>query len=141
MKRQGDIKQCSECKERKSVADFYKNPSLPDRLDNLCKECRKVRVKLYDKKKVWKKKKYILEYLKNHACVDCDNDDIRVLDFDHVRGEKKNHVSTMVRDRTSVSVLISEIEKCDIRCANCHRIRTGIQTLAWKNDPSSSLGL
>lgn len=44
------------------------------------------------------------------------------MDFDHVRGEKA--FSIAVRYVHSLDKLFAEIEKCDIVCANCHRIRT-----------------
>jgi hypothetical protein len=44
------------------------------------------------------------------------------MDFDHVRGEKLNNVSDMVRGPTEA--LLSEIAKCELVCAVCHRNRT-----------------
>ncbi len=69
-------------------------------------------------------KEFVKDYLLNHPCVDCGNSDIRVLDFDHVKGNKVNNISNLVRNATSLNNIISEIEKCEIRCANCHRIVT-----------------
>jgi hypothetical protein len=47
-----------------------------------------------------------------------------VMEFDHVRGEKSNDISTMVNRSVSMKTLQAEIDKCEIVCANCHRIRT-----------------
>jgi predicted transcriptional regulator len=69
-------------------------------------------------------KQITLNYLKTHPCVDCGNSDVRVLEFDHVRGVKINSVSAGVRDSWSVKKLLDEIDKCEIRCANCHKIVT-----------------
>lgn len=44
------------------------------------------------------------------------------MDFDHVRGVKEFAVSKS-RFNTMKRVL-AEIAKCDLVCANCHRIRT-----------------
>lgn len=46
------------------------------------------------------------------------------MDFDHVRGEKVADLSTMVNQCTTVAAIDAEIAKCDLVCANCHRIRT-----------------
>lgn len=67
------------------------------------------------------------EYMSDKECIDCGMSDIRYLDHDHVRGIKKFGVSRMVRSSThSWEAVKKEIEKCDIRCANCHRIKTAI---------------
>ena len=60
-------------------------------------------------------------WLLAHPCVDCGEGDPVVLDFDHVRGEKDRAVSLMVRNGVSIEKLQAEIDKCDVRCANCHR--------------------
>lgn len=64
----------------------------------------------------------IIEYLKIHPCVDCGNPDIRVLEFDHVRGKKRDCVPAIAR-KCSWENTLKEIAKCEVRCANCHKIR------------------
>ena len=66
-------------------------------------------------------KDYIVEYLKNHPCIDCGESDIIVLEFDHVRGIKRANVTDLMRLNCSLINLQLEIDKCDVRCANCHR--------------------
>jgi hypothetical protein len=39
-------------------------------------------------------------------------------------------VSALVNGKYSWSKILEEIEKCDVRCANCHRRRTAKQ-LGW----------
>jgi excinuclease UvrABC ATPase subunit len=63
-------------------------------------------------------------YLKEHPCVDCGNTDLRVLDFDHVRGKKLGSISHGVKNSWPIEKLLAEINKCEVRCANCHRIVT-----------------
>lgn len=69
-------------------------------------------------------REYIRNYLSHHSCVDCGNSDIRVLEFDHVTGDKFYDIGNMKRSSYSLKTLIAEIEKCEVRCANCHRIIT-----------------
>lgn len=79
-----------------------------------------------------KKKKIIIDYLKINPCVDCGEVDIIVLDFDHVdRDTKSDNVSNMIQ-RSSISTLIDEIKKCEVRCANCHRRKTAKQFNTYK---------
>jgi hypothetical protein len=47
-----------------------------------------------------------------------------VLEFDHVRGVKVRNISEMVRGKFSWRRILEEIEKCEVRCANCHRRKT-----------------
>ena len=68
-------------------------------------------------------KNYVSMYLSTHPCVDCGEEDPTVLEFDHVRGEKRFCVSRAVSHGTW-EVLLEEIDKCDVRCANCHRRKT-----------------
>lgn len=44
------------------------------------------------------------------------------MDFDHVRGTKKFNISDA--GAKNALEVIAEIDKCDLVCANCHRIRT-----------------
>lgn len=68
----------------------------------------------------------IIEYLRCHPCVDCGERNVIVLDFDHVRGKKEFNIGTSVSSRKCWTKIEEEIKKCDVRCANCHRIKTCI---------------
>jgi hypothetical protein len=60
----------------------------------------------------------INEY-KARGCADCGEKDPVVLDLDHVRGKKVRAVAMMVGGPTDK--LLDELQKCEPRCANCHR--------------------
>jgi hypothetical protein len=45
------------------------------------------------------------------------------MDFDHVRGEKLGDVSRLL-SRVSLHLIAEELLKCELVCANCHRLRT-----------------
>ena len=58
------------------------------------------------------------------GCADCGYaEDPVALDFDHRLGAEKsfNVGQSMTRNLEEV---LAEVEKCDVRCANCHRIAT-----------------
>lgn len=134
------MKICDTCKLPKEESEFNKNKSKKDGLNSICKECSRKRSKLYYKEKGDKHKKdvvnrnrsyrnvlkqFILEYFEKYPCADCGNKDKRVLEFDHLPEFKKDSdISRMVACSVSVDKLKSEIAKCEVVCANCHRIRT-----------------
>lgn len=78
-------------------------------------------------------RQYIWDYLSTHPCVDCGEADPKVLEFDHVRGEKRMEVTRMVTNGVSIRVIQQEIDKCEVRCANCHRRRTSKEQGYWRS--------
>ena|ERR1017187_8122758 len=71
------------------------------------------------------KYEWVAEIKLSSGCVDCPTGTVwpaECLDFDHVRGEKLFDVAAcMSRTR---DVILAEIAKCEVVCANHHRIRT-----------------
>jgi hypothetical protein len=48
-----------------------------------------------------------------------------VLDFDHRPNSKKiGNISAMIYSGVGRHTILTEIDKCDLVCANCHRFRT-----------------
>ena len=132
-------KLCTACGDRKLIKFFDKNSHRKDGLSNICKGCKKERnaswyqlhktevvdrVVQSNKVRKEEKRKKIESYLLEHPCVDCGEKDPIVLDFDHVRGTKKANVSFLVQTGHTWETVAKEIEKCDVRCANCHRRKT-----------------
>ena len=63
------------------------------------------------------------EYLLAHPCVDCGERDPVVLEFDH-RTDKRAAIVDLMRNHARWTDVMAEIQKCEVRCANCHRRRT-----------------
>ena len=64
---------------------------------------------------------------KSAPCSDCGvSYPYYVMDFDHVRGQKAFTIGRGINS-ASVEQVRAEIEKCDIVCANCHRIREHVK--------------
>ena len=139
-------KQCSRCRKSKPIEEFnwkYKDRRIRH---SSCRDCtRKSTKSHYDNHKDRykgratdhtreKRKSHcakIVEYLKIHPCVDCGENDPIVLQFDHVRGKKKDSVGRMASGAYAWSTIQTEIDKCEVRCANCHTRRTAKQC-GWK---------
>ena len=72
-----------------------------------------------------KRQHLVLEEMQRRGdkCAKCGFSDIRALDWHHLDpNEKINSISEMVRDRVSMDKLQAELDKCELICANCHRI-------------------
>lgn len=64
-----------------------------------------------------------IRQLKSHPCTDCGGVfHPSAMDFDHVKSDKLKSISAMVC--FSNEKILKEIEKCELVCANCHRLRT-----------------
>lgn len=70
-------------------------------------------------------KTFVRKQKESEPCSDCHiYYPYYVMDFDHVRGRKRWDVSEMTSKGKSLGAIEKEIRKCDLVCANCHRIRT-----------------
>jgi len=138
------MKTCYQCGESKSLNLFSKNKTRKDGHSSLCKSCSKDYYSDYVRKHKGAYKEYarttrkkirqeVFDYLKSHPCVDCGESNPVVLEFDHVRGQKRCHLSHMIRRGYGLKVVRDEIKKCEIRCSNCHKIRTA-KVKGWYKD-------
>lgn len=64
--------------------------------------------------------------LKARPCTDCTNKFPPIaMDFDHRDPDIKSaEISTLVGAGKPIEIILAEINKCDLVCANCHRVRT-----------------
>lgn len=140
------MKTCSVCKEKKGLDNFRKKSSSKDGLNGVCKSCKSMRHKVYRVKNNWFKetilknktkrrnirRKLICDIKISAWCVDCGyNLNAAALQFDHL-GDKNADISVMVSDMRPLTKILEEIEKCEVRCANCHAIKTSKQF--WRYD-------
>lgn len=68
-------------------------------------------------------KKAIDDYKAERGCEDCGNTDYRVLDLHHRDADDKVESVNVLRMRAGRAAVLAEAAKCDVLCANCHRIR------------------
>ena len=137
------MKQCSICKVDKPLDEFSLKNGKPTKR---CRPCNNEYFKTWYKNNADKQKKrvkqneaknksvvhkYIIEYFKKHPCVDCGQTNPIVLEFDHVHGKKENNVSSLIYGGYTLERVKKEIALCEVRCANCHKIKTAHQFNWW----------
>lgn len=126
------LKICGRCKLEKSVEEFSR---FGIGYQPVCKLCNSEYQANYRKDhpdrcaartRAWKLSQLELSkcYLIAHGCKDCGNTDFRVLEFDHILGLRFGYVTNLVRlHGWNSQVVQTELAKCEVRCANCHKIR------------------
>jgi hypothetical protein len=139
---------CPGCGEERDSADFrwkYKDRGLRNTRCKFCqsqaskqhyknnKQSYIKRARIRDVLVSKENQRRIVDFLSRHPCIDCGCTDIRVLEFDHVQGNKSNNIARMVGEGFSWSTIEVEIAKCEVRCANCHRIKTNERSGWWRH--------
>jgi len=145
----GNMKTCGRCGEEKNIDQFPQRKYRDGRRvpAPYCRPCKRE----YDRN-YWasneqyrnsnvahgeKRRERNIEYVQkvleeSGGCSDCPETNPIVLEFDHLR-DKTHNISEMCRSTYSIEAIQQEIDKCEIVCANCHRIRTHNRRLAEKN--------
>lgn len=125
------MKICSRCKAEKSLEEFHRRGTG---YQSACMVCHRQYVKnhyttnrdyyLEKSAKQTRETRAWLQSLKESLpCTDCGEFfPYYVTQFDHVRGEKEFNISGS--HRKGQKAVLSEIQKCDLVCANCHAVRT-----------------
>jgi|APSaa5957512535_1039671.scaffolds.fasta_scaffold24296_2 hypothetical protein len=73
-------------------------------------------------------RQFIAELKLSNPCSMCGETDPRCLDFDHHDpAVKVASIGYLVQQEYGLQTILKEIGKCQILCANCHRIKTAKQ--------------
>jgi hypothetical protein len=154
------MRACTKCGEVKPLEAFPPVRRGEPKLQTWCRDCfAEANARNYRKNHEREKtrlvrqvaerraevQKRIIEYLGEHPCVDCGEADIVVLEFDHI-AEKLGDISTYAGGGRSWSRVKAEIDKCEVRCANCHRRKTRERSTAnrsstldsWRPSPAKT---
>jgi hypothetical protein len=117
-------KKCKFCENTKPISEFYtqpqtgKNGAKWECYDSYCKPCR-LKYAAMRRRNI---KIQLVEYM-GGKCADCERQDIPdIYDFHHIDPSKKDF-SISDKPNLSFEKLKSEIKKCVLLCAICHRKR------------------
>lgn len=142
------MKTCSKCNVEKDGDEFRWQNKLKGIKSPWCKSCfseyEKEKWKTSKSRRISNKEKreirgdrnceFIWNFLLTNPCMDCGESNPIVLDFDHKNPKEKfKNISDMRRSAYSLEKIKEEIDKCEVVCANCHRIRTSTQFNFYKN--------
>lgn len=133
------MKTCRDCGIELPLSEFYKNRNVRDGYLNQCKKCTVGRYGPGRSARAKRDRLYFQQIKLERGCADCGyRENAVALDFDHLPGtEKKYRVACMAG--VSRALIDAEIAKCEVVCANCHRIRTANRLIEAGEDSLESL--
>jgi 5-methylcytosine-specific restriction endonuclease McrA len=131
------MKTCAKCEETKDLSEFGWNASK-GKHQAYCRECFRAYAKAYASSPDGRAKRHArlearraqnrlkIAELKKAPCVDCGGTfHPDAMEFDHLPEHTKyKGIAVMLQEGQSWAALAREIAKCELVCANCHRIRT-----------------
>jgi hypothetical protein len=111
---------CQMCKDANAAWSRARNgsrPPIPRQPPSIRKE----------ERKEW----LIDQKVARFACMDChkkvERDNTFVFDYDHRDPDQKTKAISEMLHQWTTDRLLHEMDKCDLICANCHRVRTNAQ--------------
>ena len=111
------MKICDKCHQDLPLEDFHANRVKKDGKQQSCRKC----LSKYTNERRVKTKLRAIEYLGN-KCFRChETFHYAVYDFHHLDPSVKEFEWTRLK-RQSWKTITSELDKCMLLCANCHRM-------------------
>lgn len=119
------LRPCHRCKRLRKLECFSKRTGRGDGLRHECRDCQAEIAQA-----AYRRNREYLDSVKlERGCLDCGYREHAVaLDFDHRPGSDKSFNLNQAGTK-SLALLETEMAKCDVRCANCHRVITHARRL------------
>jgi len=100
----------------------FKNPEYRRKYRRKWYAQNKESEKAHVKRRKLELKNWFWEYKKNLSCSKCLESHPATLEFHHKQKYvKEKAIGNMVDDGCSIKRILSEIKKCKVVCANCHK--------------------
>lgn len=130
---------CARCGDVKQLDQFPRQAKRPSGRGAYCRDCKRGYAREWyeanreaqlervarNNERYLERNRAFVDRLKARPCTDCGQRfPSPVMEFDHVRGEKFGIISALVHRASSLAAIEAELEKCELVCANCHRLRT-----------------
>jgi hypothetical protein len=132
---------CNQCSlSFPATKEYFRNRSSNRGLEAVCKSCQRINARAYEQVKnsngihrvvdrVVGRRVRLRQFLDQikleGGCVVCGyKSHPAALDFDHLPGTKKVATIAKLFSGLKEELLLEEIKKCEVVCANCHRVRT-----------------
>ena len=128
------MKTCTKCHKEKSLDEFAVRKNKNGSRQSWCRECfrlwnkeayksgkRKQQIQARTKKQKAYLQSFVRRVKLRYGCSECGyKKHYAAIDCHHV-GDKDKVVAQLVRDGCSIATLKTEMRKCVLLCANCHR--------------------
>lgn len=119
---------CHRCKVEQPITEFYVEAEVRGterrgkKLKLPCRDCNQTAY--HERRKP--RQDYIEAVKRENGCADCGliPEVLEVLEFDHRPDEPKTTDVSNLMTSGTWEAFVAEVAKCDVVCANCHRIRT-----------------
>lgn len=128
---------CNQCGfSFPATRDHFRTRSNNRGLEAVCKSCQRINARAYEQvrnkngiRRVVGRRVQLRQFLDQtkleSGCVVCGyNTHPAALDFDHLPGTNKVATIAKLFSGLKEELLLEEIKKCEVVCANCHRVRT-----------------
>ena len=112
----GETRFCPKCKKECETSEFYSRRDKSNS-SSYCKQCTNYQTVLRQRNL----KKQMIEY-KGGKCERCGYDRYYgALEFHHIDPDKKDFSLSHLKRYSFNQIIIDELDKCILLCANCHR--------------------